>query len=562
MTLREIKYSEEAREKMRQGVNSVSNAVKVTLGPLGRNVVIEAAGGRKPHVTKDGVTVARSMFFADHYENLGAQLLKEVSLKTVEQAGDGTTTATVLAQAMINQGLDLVRSGSNPVYLKRGMDYAVDFVLNELTTHSQPIEKNEELYDVAFISSNGDHHISRILTDAFEAVGRNGNVTLLEGGELETKLEILNGFHFDQGYESTYFVNRPDQQAVVFDNPLIFFTEKYFSSFESLQPIIKCVKEELARKRPLLIISDHVDHTALSTIIQNIQNFPICTVKAPALGDNRKDLLNDLAVITGAKYFKVEDGMRFDSDTNPVTLDHFGRAERVYVTQNKCTIIGGKGDPEKIKERAEDLKKALETFKGDSSIKQEHVVHMISRMGNFNGMAVIRAGGATTNEMMERKDRIEDAMFATKAALDEGILPGGGSPLYHAHKKLIEHAKSEEVKAFNFHHDIIRGIGIVAESIKEPMNLIYKNSSGNSLSEDHARLSHMNEYNEGYDALTDSFCDLMKAGIIDPTKVVKEALKAAKSISGLILTTECVVSISPLEDNKPGNSVYNMMMPM
>lgn len=527
--IKEIIYTSEAREKMMTGVTKLANAVKVTLGPRGRNVIIENPyGGQfQPHITKDGVTVAKCIFLKDTFENVGCQMIKKIALQTSQQAGDGTTTATVLGQSILQEGIKAVAAGMNPMDLKRGIDKAVNVVIEDLKRHSKPIATDKDIYDVAVISSNGDKEIGDLLMEAFAGKGKDRQLTLTEGKELQTQLEITKGLFFDQGFESTLYVQGGRVDCTL-DNPLIFVNEHEFKSNDAISPILAFARNE---QRPLLFISHSCEHSALTTVVNSIkrENVQWCTVKAPAMGDYRKDHLNDIALLTGGKLLPLEEGNKLQTT---IDRSHFGEAEQVIVTKNRTTIIGGKGDPERIAEHERFLKDCIEKAKHDPYATEESLAHLRSRLANICGMALIRAGGSNDIEMKERKDRIEDSMHATRAAIDEGILPGGGVALLRSIAALdVLHEDS---------NDINMGIRIVKNALKEPIRQIVINAGLSSEEVINAVLKE-SVYTYGFDAQNFVYGDLVQKGIVDPTKVVRLALQDAASIAGLMITTESII---------------------
>jgi chaperonin GroEL len=522
MAAKELHFNTEARAALKRGVDQLAEAVKVTLGPKGRNVVIDKKFGA-PTVTKDGVTVAKEIELSDALENMGAQMVKEVATKTSDLAGDGTTTATVLAQAIFREGLKNVTAGVNPMALKRGIDSAVAAVVDELKKMSVPTKGKKEIAQVGSISANNDKEIGDLIAEAMEKVGKDGVITVEEAKGLETTLETVEGMQFDRGYLSPYFVTDPEKMESVLEDALILVHDKKISSMKDLLPILEKVAQ---LSKPLLIIAEDIEGEALATLVVNKLRgtLRVASVKAPGFGDRRKAMLEDIAVLTGGQVISEEVGFKLE---NAVVTD-LGRAKRIVVDKETTTIIDGQGDEDKIKGRIKELKAAIE--KTTSDYDREKLQERLAKIAG--GVAVINVGAPTESEMKEKKARVEDALHATRAAVEEGIVPGGGVALIRAQKalKILKLADSDEQI----------GVEIVRKAIEEPMRIIVQNAGGEgSIVVEKIRQSKDNSY--GYNALTDEYEDLVAAGVIDPTKVTRTALQNAASIAGLLLTTEALI---------------------
>jgi chaperonin GroEL len=522
MAAKELHFNTEARAALKRGVDQLAEAVKVTLGPKGRNVVIDKKFGA-PTVTKDGVTVAKEIELSDPLENMGAQMVKEVATKTSDLAGDGTTTATVLAQAIFREGLKNVTAGVNPMALKRGIDSAVTAVVEELKKMSVPTKGKKEIAQVGSISANNDKEIGDLIAEAMEKVGKDGVITVEEAKGLETTLETVEGMQFDRGYLSPYFVTDPEKMESVLEDALILVHDKKISSMKDLLPILEKVAQ---LSKPLLIIAEDIEGEALATLVVNKLRgtLRVASVKAPGFGDRRKAMLEDIAVLTGGQVISEEVGFKLE---NAVVTD-LGRAKRIVVDKETTTIIDGQGDEDKIKGRIKELKAAIE--KTTSDYDREKLQERLAKIAG--GVAVINVGAPTESEMKEKKARVEDALHATRAAVEEGIVPGGGVALIRAQKalKTLKLADSDEQI----------GVEIVRKAIEEPMRIIVQNAGGEgSIVVEKIRQSKDNAY--GYNALTDEYEDLVAAGVIDPTKVTRTALQNAASIAGLLLTTEALI---------------------
>ena len=522
MAAKELHFNTEARAALKRGVDQLAEAVKVTLGPKGRNVVIDKKFGA-PTVTKDGVTVAKEIELSDPLENMGAQMVKEVATKTSDLAGDGTTTATVLAQAIFREGLKNVTAGVNPMALKRGIDSAVTAVVEELKKMSVPTKGKKEIAQVGSISANNDKEIGDLIAEAMEKVGKDGVITVEEAKGLETTLETVEGMQFDRGYLSPYFVTDPEKMESVLEDALILVHDKKISSMKDLLPILEKVAQ---LSKPLLIIAEDIEGEALATLVVNKLRgtLRVASVKAPGFGDRRKAMLEDIAVLTGGQVISEEVGFKLE---NAVVTD-LGRAKRIVVDKETTTIIDGQGDEDKIKGRIKELKAAIE--KTTSDYDREKLQERLAKIAG--GVAVINVGAPTESEMKEKKARVEDALHATRAAVEEGIVPGGGVALIRAQKalKILKLADSDEQI----------GVEIVRKAIEEPMRIIVQNAGGEgSIVVEKIRQSKDTSY--GYNALTDEYEDLVAAGVIDPTKVTRTALQNAASIAGLLLTTEALI---------------------
>ena len=519
---KDIKFNIDARAKMKEGADALADAVKVTLGPKGRNVVIAKKFGA-PHVTKDGVTVAKEIQLEDQFADMGAQMVKEVASKTNDQAGDGTTTATVLAQAIINVGLKNVTAGANPMDLKRGIDKAVAAVIESLREQSQEVgEDYAKIEQVGTISANNDNYIGKLIADAMSKVKKDGVITVEEAKGTETEVKVVEGMQFDRGYISPYFMTNGDKMEAVLDTPYVLVTDKKVSTMKDLLPIL----EPIAREgKSLLIIAEDVDGEALTTLVVNKLRgtLKIAAVKAPGFGDRRKEMLQDIAILTGGMVISEERGFSLET----ATLDMLGRAEKVVVTKDNTTVVNGAGDPEAIQERADLIRKQIETTTSDYDREK-----LLERLGKLaGGVAVLYVGAATEVEMKEKKDRVEDALSATRAAVEEGIVPGGGVAYIRAAEAI------KNLKGVN--EDETTGIHIVARAIEEPLRQIAANAGVegsviiNKIREGKADF--------GYNARTDEYVNMFEAGVIDPTKVSRVALENAASVAGMFLTTECAI---------------------
>jgi chaperonin GroEL len=532
MSAKEVKFNSEAREKMLHGVDILANAVKVTLGPKGRNVVLEKSFGA-PRVTKDGVTVAKEIELEDKFENMGAQMLREVASKTSDVAGDGTTTATVLAQAIVREGAKSVAAGANPMDLKRGIDLAVNAVVAELKAKSKKLTSNDEVAQVGTVSANGDREIGRMLAEAMKRVGNEGVITIEEAKSLETELEVVEGMQFDRGYVSPYFVTNPDKMLVELEDPYILIKEKKLSG---LQPILPLLESIVQSGKPLLIIAEDVEGEALATLVVNKLRggLKVAAVKAPGFGDRRKAMLEDIATLTGGNVISEDLGTKLEN----VTINMLGRCKRVSIDKDNTTIVDGAGKKADIEARIKQIKLQIE--ESTSDYDKEKLQERLAKLAG--GVAVIKVGGATEAEVKERKDRVDDAMHATRAAVEEGILPGGGVALLRALKVLDGiNIENEDQKV---------GVRIVRKALEAPARQIATNA-GDDGSVIVGKIVENPNYTWGYDAQTGTYVDLVANGIIDPTKVVRTALQDAASIAGLLITTEAMVAEKPKKAAPP-----------
>ncbi len=531
MAAKDIRFREEARQKIKNGVVILSNAVKVTLGPKGRNVVIDKSFGT-PHITKDGVTVAKEIELEDRYENIGAQIVKEVASKTADKAGDGTTTATVLAEAIFIEGLKCLSTGANPILLKRGIDKAVDHVVAKLKSRSKKVSSSREIEQVATISSNNDSEIGKLIAQAMEKVGKDGVVTVEEGKTLDTELEVVEGMNFDRGYMNPYFITDGEKQEAVLDDAYILIYDKKISSMKELLPILKSVVET---GRALLIIAEDIEGEALATLVINRirAGLKVCAVKAPGFGDRRKEVLRDLAVLTGAEVITEEVGHKLEN----ATLDQLGTAKKIVISKEDTTVINGAGKASEINSRKEQIKKQIEMSTSDYD--KEKLQERLAKLSG--GVALINVGAATEVEMKEKKDRVDDALHATKAAVEEGILPGGGAALVHTIPELKKFVETLSVA------DEKMGARIIEKAIEAPIRQIAVNAGEEGSVIFYKVLDGNDTF--GWNALTNEFVDMVEAGIIDPTKVVRSALQNAASIAGLLLTTEAVVTDIPQKES-------------
>ena len=523
MAAKTVSFQREAREKVLEGVNIAADAVKVTLGPKGRNVLIQKSFG-SPRSTKDGVTVAKEIELKDAQRNLGAQLIREVASKQNDHSGDGTTTATVLAQAIVNQGNKVITAGANPMDVKRGIDKAVTAIVEELKKNAKPVKTNQEIAQIGTISANGEKEIGDFIAQAMEKVGKEGVITVEEAKSLETDLEVVEGMQFDRGYLSPYFITDADKMQVVLENPYILLFEKKLSNLQSMLPILEAVVQS---GRPLLIVSEDVEGEALATLVVNKLRggLKIAAVKAPGFGDRRKAMLEDMAILTGGQVVSEDLGIKLET----VTLDMLGRAKKVQITKDNTTIVDGAGEKTEIEARCSQIRAQIEETSSDYD--KEKLQERLAKLAG--GVAVLRVGGATEVEVKERKDRVDDAMHATRAAVEEGIVAGGGSALLFASKIL------DSVKGDN--DDQQFGIEIIRRACQFPVRQIAENA-GKEGSIVVGRLNDKNEVTFGYDAQNDNYCDMVQAGIIDPVKVVRTALQDAASVAGLLLTTEATVT--------------------
>ncbi|WVT75612.1 chaperonin GroEL (plasmid) [Sinorhizobium chiapasense] len=532
MAAKEVKFHTDARERMLRGVDVLANAVKVTLGPKGRNVVIDKSFGA-PRITKDGVSVAKEIELEDKFENMGAQMLREVASKTNDLAGDGTTTATVLAQAIVKEGAKAVASGMNPMDLKRGIDFAVDAVVKELKNNARKITSNSEIAQVGTISANGDSEIGRYLAEAMEKVGNEGVITVEEAKTAETELEVVEGMQFDRGYLSPYFVTNQDKMRVELEDPYILIHEKKLSNLQAMLPVLEAVVQS---GKPLLVIAEDVEGEALATLVVNKLRggLKIAAVKAPGFGDRRKAMLEDIAILTGGTVISEDLGIKLEN----VTLGMLGRAKKVAIEKENTTIIDGVGSKSEIDGRVAQIRAQIEETTSDYD--REKLQERLAKLAG--GVAVIRVGGSTEVEVKEKKDRVDDALHATRAAVEEGILPGGGIALLRAVKALDNLAAANQ--------DQKVGIEIVRRAIEAPVRQIAENAGAEG-SVIVGKLREKTEFSYGWNAQTGEYGDLYAQGVIDPAKVVRTALQDAASVAGLLVTTEAMIAEKPKKDAAP-----------
>jgi chaperonin GroEL len=542
MSAKEVKFSVDARDRMLHGIDTLTHAVRVTLGPKGRNVILDKSFGA-PRITKDGVTVAKEIELEDKFENMGAQMVREVASKTSDQAGDGTTTATVLAHAIVREGAKAVAAGMNPMDLKRGVDLAVETIVTDLQKNSKNVTSNEEIAQVGTISANGDAEIGRFIADAMKKVGNEGVITVEEAKSLETELEVVEGMQFDRGYISPYFVTNADKMRVEMEDPYMLIYEKKLSGLQELLPLLEAVVQA---SKPLLIIAEDVEGEALATLVVNKLRggLKVAGVKAPGFGDRRKAMLEDIAILTGGTMISADLGIKLEN----VTINMLGRAKKVMIDKENTTIVGGAGKKADIQARITQIKAQIEETTSDYD--REKLQERLAKLAG--GVAVLRVGGATEIEVKERKDRVDDAMHATRAAVEEGILPGGGVALLRGIKAL------EKLKVHN--DDQRTGIEIVKKALSWPARQIATNA-GEDGSIVVGKILEKDTYAFGYDAQTGEYGNLVSKGIIDPTKVVRIALQGAASIAGLLITTEAMVAELPKKQSSsamPGGGMGGM----
>ncbi len=526
MAAKEVKFAQDARERMLHGVDILANAVKVTLGPKGRNVVLEKSFGA-PRITKDGVTVAKEIELEDKFENMGAQMVREVASKTSDTAGDGTTTATLLAQAIVKEGAKSVAAGANPMDLKRGVDLAVNAVINELKSKAKKVTSSEEIAQVGTISANGDAEIGAMIAKAMQKVGNEGVITVEEAKALETELEVVEGMQFDRGYISPYFITDADKMRVELESPYILIYEKKLSNLQTILPLLEAVVQS---GKPLLVIAEDVEGEALATLVVNKLRggLKVAAVKAPGFGDRRKAMLQDIAVLTGGQVISEDLGIKLEN----VTLDMLGRAKKVVITKDDTTIVDGAGKKADIEARVAQIRQQIEDTTSDYD--REKLQERLAKLAG--GVAVIKVGGSTEIEVKERKDRVDDALNATRAAVEEGILPGGGVALIRSQKAL------DKLNTANDDQKV--GVNIVRRALQAPARQIAENAG-----EDGAvvvgKIVDKDDYAFGYNAATGEYGNLVKQGVIDPAKVVRTALQDAASVAGLLITTEAMVAEKP-----------------
>ncbi|MGD0148982.1 MAG: chaperonin GroEL [Xanthobacteraceae bacterium] len=531
MSAKEVRFSVDARDKMLRGVDILANAVRVTLGPKGRNVVLDKSFGA-PRITKDGVTVAKEIELEDKFENMGAQMVREVASKTSDIAGDGTTTATVLAAAIVKEGSKAVAAGMNPMDLKRGIDLAVEHVVEELKKNSKKVTSNAEIAQVGTISANGDKEIGDYLARAMEKVGNEGVITVEEAKSLETELDVVEGMQFDRGYISPYFITNADKMRVEMEDPYILINEKKLSALNELLPLLEAVVQT---GKPLLIVAEDVEGEALATLVVNKLRggLKVAAVKAPGFGDRRKAMLQDIAVLTGGQAISEDLGIKLEN----VTLAMLGKAKKVMIDKENTTIVNGAGKKSDIQDRITQIKAQIEETTSDYD--REKLQERLAKLAG--GVAVIRVGGATEVEVKERKDRVDDAMHATRAAVEEGVLPGGGVALLRATEAL------KKVRTAN--DDQKTGVEIVRKALQSPARQIAQNA-GEDGSVIVGKILENSNYGFGFDAQAGEYVDMIKKGIIDPTKVVRQALQGASSVAGLLITTEAMVAELPKKQNQ------------
>jgi len=536
MAAKDVYFASDARDRMLRGVNTLANAVRVTLGPKGRNVVIEKSFGA-PRSTKDGVSVAKEIELSDRFENLGAQLIREVASKTNDKAGDGTTTATVLAQAIVVEGLKSVAAGMNPMDLKRGVDKAVTKVVAEIKATSKKVTTNDEIAQVGAISANGDHEVGAMIAKAMEKVGNEGVITVEEAKTLETELEVVEGMQFDRGYLSPYFITNADKMEAVLEDPLILLFEKKLSSLQALLPVLEAVVQS---SRPLLIVAEDIEGEALATLVVNKLRggLRVAAVKAPGFGDRRKAMLEDIAILTGGQLISEDLGIKLEN----VTLEMLGKAKKVTITKDDTTIVDGTGDKADIEARIAQIKTQIEDTTSDYD--KEKLQERLAKLAG--GVAVVRVGGSTEVEVKEKKDRVDDALNATRAAVEEGIVPGGGVCLLKASKVL------DGLKGDNADQDA--GIAIVRRALQAPIRQIVENA-GVEGSIVVGKVLDNKSATYGFNAQTEEYVDMIAAGIIDPAKVVRTALQDAASVAGLMITTEAAIVEAPKKSSGGGGGM-------
>jgi chaperonin GroEL len=529
MSAKEVRFSRDAREGITRGVDLLANAVRVTLGPKGRNVLLSKSYGA-PRITKDGVTVAKEIELTDKFENMGAQMIRVVASRTQDHAGDGTTTATVLAQAMVREGMKSVAAGANPMDLKRGIDLAVGAVVEDLKGRSKPISDNNEIAQIGIISANGDEMIGRKIAEAMEKVGKEGVISVEEATGIEFELNVVEGMQFDRGYLSPYFITNAETMKVELSEPYILLFEKKLSNLQSMLPVLEAIVQT---GRPLLIIAEDVEGEALATLVVNKLRggLKVAAVKAPGFGDRRKSMLEDIGVITAGQMISDDLGIKLEN----VTVDMLGSAKRVTIDKDTTTIVDGAGTEEAIKARADAIRGQIE--RSDSEYDMEKLEERLAKLSG--GVAVIKVGGSSEVEVKERKDRLDDALHATRAAVEEGVVPGGGTALLYAARALKDLTGSNEDQA--------RGIDIVRKSLQAPLRQIAENA-GYDGAVVAGKLVDGKDQNFGFNAQSEKYEDLVQAGVIDPTKVVRSALQDAASVAGLIITTEAAIADLPEDD--------------
>ncbi|WP_338446581.1 chaperonin GroEL [Pelagerythrobacter marensis] len=538
MAAKDVKFSRDARERILAGVDTLANAVKVTLGPKGRNVVIDKSFGA-PRITKDGVTVAKEIELSDKFENMGAQMLREVASKTNDLAGDGTTTATVLAQSIVREGMKSVAAGMNPMDLKRGIDLAVTKVVENLKGRSKDVSGSSEIAQVGVISANGDREVGEKIAEAMEKVGKEGVITVEEAKGLEFELDVVEGMQFDRGYLSPYFITNPEKMTVELENPYILIHEKKLSNLQSMLPVLEAAVQS---GRPLLIIAEDIEGEALATLVVNKLRggLKVAAVKAPGFGDRRKAMLQDIAILTKGEMISEDLGIKLEN----VTLNMLGQAKKVTIDKDNTTIVDGAGDADDIKARVGEIRTQIDNTTSDYD--REKLQERLAKLAG--GVAVIKVGGASEVEVKERKDRVDDALHATRAAVEEGIVPGGGTALLYATAALAD------LKGAN--DDQTRGVDIVRRALQAPIRQIAENA-GHDGAVVAGKLIDGDDETLGFNAATDTYENLVQAGVIDPTKVVRAALQDAASVAGLLITTEAAISEKP-EDKSAAPAMPDM----
>jgi len=536
MASKELKFNNDARTALKTGLDILADAVKVTLGPAGRNVLLQKGSG--PHITKDGVSVAKEIHLDNVFLNMGAQLVKEVSQKTADEAGDGTTTATVLAQSIAERGFEAVERGTNPVYLKRGMDKAVEIVVDELS--KQSIKVGDKVEQIATISANSDEKIGKLIADAFDKVGNDGVITVEEAKGIETYMEVVDGMQFDKGYLSTHFATNHEKMLAELENPYILLYDGRISNMNDILSLLEGVAQA---SKPLVIIADDVEGEVLGTLVVNKLRgaLNVCAIKAPAFGDRKKEIMRDIAVVTGGTFIQPEVGQKLEE----TTLDMLGVAEKVVVSKDNTTIVNGAGSTEDIAERVEQIKNMIDSSQSD--YEKEKMEERLAKLAG--GVAVLYIGAGSEVELKEKKDRVDDALQATKAAIQEGVVEGGGIALLRTIDKVQEMADNSDLSA-----EELDGVDVIISSLRAPINQILENAGLNSGSIVNAMLEHWkgeDGKNLGYNARTQKFVNLIEDGVIDPKKVTRTAIQNAASVVGMILTTECMVVDKPEETDKP-----------
>ena len=532
MAAKDVRFGEDARTRMLRGIDILADAVKLTLGPKGRNVVLDKSFG-VPRITKDGVTVAKEIELTDKFENMGAQLVREVASKTNDEAGDGTTTATVLAQWIVREGMKAVAAGMNPMDLKRGVDLAVSAVVRDIKRKAKPVKTNEEIAQVGTISANNNPSVGKMISEAMEKVGKEGVITVEEAKGLDTELEVVEGMQFDRGYQSPYFITNADKMTCEFEDPLVLLHEKKLSNLQAMLPLLETVVQS---GKPLLVIAEEVEGEALATLVVNKLRggLKVVAVKAPGFGDRRKAMLEDIGILTDGQVVSEDLGIKLEN----VTLDMLGTAKRVNITKEETTIIGGAGKKSDITGRCNQIRAQIEETTSDYD--RETLQERLAKLAG--GVAVVKVGGASEVEVKENKDLVDDALNSTRAAVEEGIVPGGGVALLYACRAL------DKVKGENNDQDV--GVEIVRRALKAPARIIVENA-GEDGSLVVGTLLEQKNTNWGFDAQAEKYCDLVKAGIVDPAKVVRIALQDAASVAGLLITTEAMVAEKPEPRGKP-----------